>query len=300
LTRRLAAGFAALAAATWLLIIAGGLVRAHGAGLACPDWPLCFGELVPRFDARIALEWGHRLIAGAVTLGLAALSWAALRAGRLGRHLALLWGLLGVQIVLGGLTVLLQLAPWTVTVHLVVGNSFCAALLWTAADLRERGLRNARSPVSGALRVAVIAAVGLVALQIVLGGLVSSHAAGLACASFPTCDGRSLVPTLHGPVGIHVLHRLNGFALLAVLAWLVWASRHEALLGRLARGATRLVLIQILIGVLNVALRLPVEITAAHTAIAAAIVLIAGAMLREVVLAGSERYARAPRRTAEA
>ena len=54
--RRLAAGFLALLAMTWALIVLGALVRAHGAGLACPDWPLCFGELVPRFDLKVAFE----------------------------------------------------------------------------------------------------------------------------------------------------------------------------------------------------------------------------------------------------
>ena len=67
--RGLARGFAALSAITFCLIVFGATVRANNAGLACPDWPLCFGEVVPRFDAKIALEWGHRLLAGLVTLG---------------------------------------------------------------------------------------------------------------------------------------------------------------------------------------------------------------------------------------
>jgi hypothetical protein len=46
--------------------VLGALVRAHEAGLACPDWPLCFGELVPRFDLKVAFEYGHRVTAGAV------------------------------------------------------------------------------------------------------------------------------------------------------------------------------------------------------------------------------------------
>ena len=77
--RRLAAGFAALLGLTWALIVLGALVRAHAAGLACPDWPLCFGELVPRFDLKVAFEWGHRVTAGAVSLAFAALAAFALR-----------------------------------------------------------------------------------------------------------------------------------------------------------------------------------------------------------------------------
>ena len=49
----LALAFAGLAALTFGLIVLGALVRAHGAGLACPDWPLCFGEFVPELDLKV-------------------------------------------------------------------------------------------------------------------------------------------------------------------------------------------------------------------------------------------------------
>ena len=62
----MAYGFVGLAAVTYVLIVLGALVRAHGAGLSCPDWPLCFGEVIPEFDFKIAFEWGHRVLAGSV------------------------------------------------------------------------------------------------------------------------------------------------------------------------------------------------------------------------------------------
>jgi cytochrome c oxidase assembly protein subunit 15 len=284
-TRPLAAGFAALAAATWLLIVVGALVRANGAGLACPDWPLCFGELVPRLDVKVAFEWGHRALAGGIALSLAVLSLAARRMEGMRSLLPLLWALLATQIVFGGLTVLLQLAPWSVTVHLLLGNTFCAALLWTAADLRESGQAVARGPLSPYVRAVATAALILVVVQVALGGLVSSHAAGLACSTFPTCDGRSFAPSFHGQVGIHVLHRATAFVLLGVLGWLVWITRREPRLGTLARGITRLLLLQIVLGVINVLMRLPAEITALHSALAALLVLASALLLREVVLA---------------
>jgi heme a synthase len=286
--RRLAAGFGALHAATWLLIVVGALVRANGAGLACPDWPLCFGKLVPQFDLKVAFEWGHRLLAGSVALCLALLSVPALRVERVRPNLIVCWSLLALQVVFGGLTVLRQLAPWSVTGHLLIGTSLAAALLWTAADLREADRPTLRGPLGVGVRGAVLAVFALLLLQLGLGGLVSSHGAGLACASFPTCDGHAFAPSWSGLVGIHVLHRTNGFLLLGALGWLIWATRHEPRLGPLARGAAHLALVQIVLGVLNVLLKLPVELTALHSAVAAALAMLGALMLREIVRARPE------------
>ena len=291
--RRAGVGFAALAAATFALIVLGALVRAHGAGLACPDWPLCFGSLVPSFDFRIGLEWGHRLLAGGVTLGLLGLSAYALRVpelrSRIGPVLAVCWILLAAQILLGGLTVLLGLAPWTVTAHLLFGNAFCAALLWESRNLFEATqvpeLRRLRQvPGRGVAALALACALGLV-LQLGLGGLVSSHYAGLACPSFPTCDGEAFVPTLRGLVGLQVLHRLGAALLLIALGALAWSARHSPWLARLATSALRLALLQVFLGVVNVWLRLPVEVTAIHSAVATLLVLVTTLIAREALRA---------------
>ena len=66
--RRVARSISALAALTLGLIVLGALVRAHGAGLACPDWPRCFGVWVPVLDLRIGFEWAHRVMAGSISL----------------------------------------------------------------------------------------------------------------------------------------------------------------------------------------------------------------------------------------
>lgn len=289
--RRAGRGAAALALAAWALIVIGALVRAHGAGLSCPDWPLCRGQLVPSFDARIALEWGHRLLAGTLSLGVAALAFAVLRRrelrARFGRALAIVFALLGVQVLLGGLTVLLGLAPWTVTAHLVIGNAFALALAWLARDLLDTARHETRPPAKlapGTVRL-VGAACALVALQLVLGGLVSSHFAGLACATFPLCNGDSLAPTLQGPVGLHVLHRLNAYGVAAVFALLAWQLRGAGRTSRLAWTGLRLVLLQVAVGAANVLLRLPVEVTALHSALAAGIILCTGLLARDALAA---------------
>src|SRR5262245_18536756 len=112
--RGLSVGFGLLVAATFVLIVLGALVRAHGAGLACPDWPLCFGRVLPPFDLRVGFEWPHRLVAGGVALGFAALAGSVLRRPAARRACApFLAGaalLLVIQIALGALTVLHLLA----------------------------------------------------------------------------------------------------------------------------------------------------------------------------------------------
>jgi len=293
-TRAPAWGFAGLAAASFVLIVLGASVRAHGAGLACPDWPLCFGELVPTFDMWVAFEWSHRLLAGTVVLGLAALTLSVWRKREVltpvKRPLILAWCLLVTQVVLGGLTVLLRLAPWTVTAHLLVGTSFCLVLLWTARDLFELGhaADPERLPVSLSTRILLALTALLLLAQVTLGGLVSSHAAGLACASFPTCDGHSLAPSFTGLMGLHVIHRLCAYALFVSYLALAWLTRRAGRMGQLARSGMRLVLLQIGIGALNVLLTLPVEVTALHSALAAGLVLITGLVVRESVYARSE------------
>jgi len=274
--RRLATGFFALCGATFCLIVLGALVRAHGAGLACPDWPLCFGHALPAFDLRVGFEWTHRLVAGGIALGFAGLAVAALRrpaarrrcAGWLGAAMALL----GLQIALGALTVWQLLASWTVTSHLLVGNAFDACLLVIALRLR----RGAPLGANGAPRPARLWLAGaglLLALQLVLGGLVSSRYAGLACPEWPTCDGGAWFPSLHGAIGLHLLHRGNGYALALLLLGAALGTRDAGRVGRALRAAAWLGLGQIAAGVLNVRLGLPVEVTGLHSALAAALVL---------------------------
>ena len=108
--RRLAVFSTALTAVTYALLVFGSSVRVHGAGLACPDWPLCFGEVIPALDFQVFLEWGHRVLAGGVSLGYVALMWAVFRDGERRRRIGWLTAVgamvLATQVVLGGLTVL--------------------------------------------------------------------------------------------------------------------------------------------------------------------------------------------------
>ena len=169
--RRLAAGFAVLVALTFGLIVLGALVRANDAGLACPDWPLCFGEFLPQMNLQVGFEWSHRVVAGGISLCFVALATLSLRRpatrARCQHLLVVAAVLLGVQVMLGALTVWQLLAAWTVTSHLVIGNSFAVVLLWTALSLRELGSAAAsRSRTEPAARNAIFVAAALLALQL--------------------------------------------------------------------------------------------------------------------------------------
>lgn len=279
----------ALVALTGFLLVFGSTVRVHGAGLSCPDWPLCFGRVVPEFDFHVYLEFGHRVVAGAVSIGFLAQAVRFWRNGAFAasaslRRLYVLAAVaLATQVVLGGLTVLHLLAEWTVASHLVTGNTFCALLLLIALSVRELEAPTARAALPASTRALALVMLVLVPVQLVLGGLVAGGHLGLACGTWPTCNGDSWFPTFAGDVGMQVTHRAVAYTLAAI----------ALLNAALQRGATRVpslvvlaaVLIQGTIGVANVLLRLPVEVTLLHSAGAASVMLSSTWLAAEAVRA---------------
>jgi cytochrome c oxidase assembly protein subunit 15 len=272
----MARAYAALCALTTGLIVLGAMVRAHGAGLACPDWPLCFGEVVPRMNLEVAFEWTHRLVAGAVSLSFAGLGALALRRPALRRRvlapLAAAAALLATQVLLGALTVWHLLAAWTVTAHLLVGNAFNACLLLTALQLGGN-THGELARIPAAARAAVAAAAALLFVQLVLGGLLSSTYAGMACPEWPQCNGGAFFPSLRGAVGLHLAHRWNGVLVLLALGGAAAAARGVPRLGGLTALALALGVVQLGAGVANVLLAIPVEVTGLHSLLAALLVL---------------------------
>jgi cytochrome c oxidase assembly protein subunit 15 len=294
---RLATG---LVAVTWGLLVVGASVRAHGAGLACPDWPLCFGQVVPVIDFGVAFEFGHRVLAGSVSLGFAVLLAGMLVRRKflprwlIGVGLAAL-GTLALQIVLGGLTVLELLAQWTVTSHLLAGNTFCLLLAVLALGLHEVVRPVVRTPVRASARGVAAVLGAMVPLQLALGGLVSSNHAGLVCgALWPQCTAGAWFPTFEGLIGLHLLHRLTAYALVAAAIGAVAATGGSGRAGRTAWLVFAAIGLQAAIGIANVLLALPVEVTLLHTAGAAGVVLSTTLLHWELWRAPLARRAAAP------
>ncbi len=120
------------AAASFILIIAGGLVTSTGSGLSVPDWPLSYGTLFPPMVGGIRFEHSHRMIAAFVGLLTFILTvWILLKERRVEiRRLALAAsGLILLQGLLGGLTVLLQLPPLVSVAHACLGQAFFATIV---------------------------------------------------------------------------------------------------------------------------------------------------------------------------
>jgi cytochrome c oxidase assembly protein subunit 15 len=121
-----------LAISTYILILLGAYVKAIGAGLACPDWPLCHGKLIPDLsDDLIFAEWFHRLWAALNGFFLLYVLYMSKEYKDSIPQLYGLSGILvilyGVQVIFGGLTVTQDLEPFIVVLHL--GNAVLIIIL---------------------------------------------------------------------------------------------------------------------------------------------------------------------------
>ncbi len=272
-------GFTILTVAVFLLVTLGGLVRNAGAGLSCPDWPLCFGRFLPPMNVQVFLEWFHRLVAGVVStvlLGAAVLTGfvPSLRA-RYGKPLALALFLLAAQVILGGMTVLGLLSPKWVVSHLGVGLAFFGALLFVALrawDEQPQGTVSTGPTHGSALRAAATVTLMTVYAQAILGGLVSSNYAALACPDFPTCNGLWW-PRFEGTVAYQMLHRLGaGAATVAVSVFFVALHRRRSEISPWASTLMWLLPVlltaQVLLGIYTVLWGLPLPLSVAHLATA--------------------------------
>src|SRR5256712_1220690 len=264
------------AVATYVLIILGGLVRATGAGLACPDWPLCHGRLIPPPDPLVLIEWSHRFVASIVGLLTLAVTFAAYRLRRAGQQgfaglatLALI--LVVVQIGLGGLTVRHELTAWLVVAHLGTAMAFFATLVVIVVIAMTGQAAPRQDDAFRTLAVLTLAATyGLV----LVGGYVSASGAGLACRDWHLGYGQ-LLPSLAGGVGAHLLPR-SAAALAGALIVLTAAAayRTQARRPQLQAAwaiAVGLLILQISLGALNIEYRLADAVTTAHLATAAAL-----------------------------
>ncbi len=303
-----------------MVVMLGAYTRLKDAGLGCPDWPGCYGQLtvpethhqillaVEKFPGQVveqAKAWPEMVHRYAVSiLGLFILISALLvwRKGKLPQQPnGLVLGLIALVIfqgLLGKWTVTMRLLPVVVMSHLLGGMAI-VSLLWLLTMRlgrffeRERGLEKAHVFKPWAWIGLII-----VVIQIFLGGWTSSNYAALSCPDFPYCQGH-LVPAMDfhsafhfwmaiGPdyqggvlsniarITINTMHRFGGLITFLYVGWLgLWMliSSHLSVLRRVAAVTLLILLTQVLLGIFNIVLLLPLSIAVAHNGVAALLLL---------------------------
>lgn len=271
------------AAATFVLIFAGGLVTSTGSAMAVPDWPLAFGRLIPRhWTTGVPFEYGHRVVAGTVailTLILAVWTWTAERRAWV-RYTALAaFGLVVVQAVLGGITVLFDLPLPIAVAHAATGQAFfcvmVAMALFTNADWEAGALPSRRRPRDVALAPLAAVTAAVIYLQILIGAVMRHMHAGLAIPDFPLAFGHLVPPMFSVPIAINFAHRCGALVVSAMILWTVARALRlyddTPALRRLALGLLALLALQLALGAATVLSMRAVIPTTLHVAVGAAV-----------------------------
>jgi protoheme IX farnesyltransferase len=260
------------------LVTIGVIVRATDSGLGCPDWPFCYGQLLPPADDPKAwIEWTHRTVAALVGFEILGLAVLAVRDHR--RQRSILWptlgavALVGFQAWLGRETVRLGNSGESVTAHLAAALLLVGLLVYLAVRSAYpanvgRGGRSQRFTILAAFGTAATFAL------LLFGSQVTATDSALVFPDWPLMGG-SLTPPLTDLTTAHVLHRwvaaIVGLIVL-VIGFVAWRTqRDRPALVRLAIGAAILFAIQVGIGGAQVLTGLAAWTQTLHLALGAVI-----------------------------
>ena len=273
--RRLSLLSAHLVVALIALVVIGGATRVMEAGLACPDWPLCYGTFLPgrQMNLQVFLEWFHRLDAFVVGIALMVMALTSL----VWRHLLPRWLpwlscalvlMVALQGLLGALTVLRLLESSVVSAHMLLALTLVAALSGLTQRLRQTETTAAPFWWRPGAAIALIAVTG----QCLLGArMATSWAAQRCLAAGDGCQWLVWHRAMATPVALTVV--LFAVIALGIAGW----TRHQ---WPFLLGLILLVTAQVGLGVLTLRLGLhqPV-VTIAHQLLAALLVAVLAALL---------------------
>ena len=284
--------------ATYALVVVGAIVRVTGSGLGCPDWPLCYGQVLPPLgNANAWIEWTHRTVAalvGFLSLAVAIVAWRDHRDAP-----SILWpslaavALTGFQAVLGKITVETGNSGDSVTAHLAAAMLLLGLLTYLAVRARYPGRWGERAvgdSGGASQRFTLLAAFTAAAVYALLlfGSRVTTTGAALVFPDWPLFEGSLLPRFSEDPArgalqATHFLHRLAAAVvgvIVAVTAWVAWrfagrggwgseASRENVV--ALTATAAALYAVQVVVGALQIFTTLAPWSVALHLALGAAI-----------------------------
>lgn len=269
------------AAATFVLIVAGGLVTSTESGLSVPDWPTTYGRNMFAFPLSkmvggIRYEHTHRLIASAVGMLtiLLAIGLARREERRWVRRLGYLAvGAVVAQGVLGGLTVLYLLPTPVSVAHACLAQAFFCLTVALAVVTSPRWRNAAPADLKAAFLASPVARISgataaVVSLQLLVGAVMRHTKAGLAIPDFPLALGRLVPPLASFPVAIHFTHRFVAVAVAALAAGCAVRAHRSRRPGleKAAWWLVGLVAVQVALGACTVLTRKSVAVTTAHVA----------------------------------
>lgn len=258
----------------FLLLLWGNLVAGMHAGMACPDWPLCHGQFIPPLRLDVWMEFLHRVLAAVAAVLLFFLARQRLSSYQGWRRaipLAAL-GLIVIEILVGGVVVLLDLPVQLTTVHFMIGLAIFLLVVYMAScDGKTRPALFSLSGYAGLLFCVTF----IIFSQASLGAYLRHSAAGLACPDFPTCRGELFPALWDGPTAINITHRLLGIGTFGTTALLYLASLLDQRLKQRQTQLLALVLLvalQIAVGAAVVTSGLSYPVTSLHLALTLGIV----------------------------
>ncbi len=272
--------------ATLILIGVGVLVRATGSGLGCPDWPTCYGGVLPPANKHPVIEMSHRFTATAVGLLVIAVAVMAWRHYR--DNPFILWTaiigvpLVGFQGILGAITVKKELPPEIVASHLLTAmivlscQVAVAAAMYMEDSTWSRRLGALSSAAPRRIGTVSLAAIAWLAVVLWVGGYMTESGASTACDKWPGCtNAATLLPGSDDQEISHMLHRYLAGALVFFVAAAVaiaWRQRQHVPWAAVFAVATAvLYAVQVAVGALNVWYTFPNWLAISHTVLASLI-----------------------------